>query len=154
MVLDVPLLFESGFDILCGGVIVVGLKDQEVQVERLLARDREAVGGGEMTREDAEGRLRSQMSVADKVERVERCWDGEGRRRRGFVVWNDGSREELKGQLEEVVGKLKEGRGSVYTRFGKWFLPWVVWRAVVVMMGNLLRRRRFLKEQRRMKAKI
>ncbi|KAF8437411.1 dephospho-CoA kinase-domain-containing protein [Terfezia claveryi] len=153
VVLDVPLLFESGFDLLCGGVIIVGLKDQEVQIERLLARDREIVGGGEMTRDDAEGRVKSQMSVAEKVERVESCWDGKGRRR-GFVVWNDGSREELKGQLEDVVGRLRQGRGAVYTGFGRWFPPWVVWRVVVVILGNWWRRRRYLKEQRRMKAKI
>ncbi|RPB19382.1 CoaE-domain-containing protein [Terfezia boudieri ATCC MYA-4762] len=153
VVLDVPLLFESGFDLLCGGVIVVGLKDQEVQIERLLARDREGGGGGGMTRDDAEGRVKSQMSVAEKVERVESCWDGKGRRR-GFVVWNDGSREELKGQLEDVVGRLKKGRGAVYTGFGRWFLPWGVWRVVVIILGNWWRRRRFLNEQRRMKAKI
>ncbi|KAF8425688.1 dephospho-CoA kinase-domain-containing protein [Tirmania nivea] len=154
VLLDVPLLFESGFDLLCGGVIVVGLQDQEVQIERLLARDREVRGGGGMTREDAERRVKSQMSVAEKVERVERCWDGKGRRRRGFVVWNDGSREELKEQLEEVVWRLKEGRGSVYTALGRWFLPWVVWRAMVVMVGNWWRRKRFSEEQRKVKAKI
>jgi len=153
VVLDVPLLFESGFDLLCGGVIVVGLKDQEVQIERLLARDREVVGGGFMTREDAERRVGSQMSLAEKVERVERCWDGRGRRR-GFVVWNDGSREELRRQLEGVVWRLKEGRGAMYTGFGRWFPPWAVWRAVVVMVGNRWRRKRFLEEQQKVRAKI
>lgn len=148
-----PLLFESGFDVLCGGVIVVGLKDQEVQVERLLARDRETEGGGEMTREDAESRVSSQMTVAEKVERVERCWDGDERGKRGFVVWNDGSREELREQLEEAIRRLKEGR-RVHTGLGRWFPLFAVWRAVVILVGNLCRRKKFLKKQRRMKAKI
>ncbi|PWY92233.1 CoaE-domain-containing protein [Aspergillus heteromorphus CBS 117.55] len=39
VVLDVPLLFESGMDVLCGTVVVVGVRDPEVQMRRLRARD-------------------------------------------------------------------------------------------------------------------
>lgn len=151
MILDIPLLFESGLDLLCGGVIFVGLRDQEVQIERLLARDRDS--GGNMTREDAESRVKSQMSVAEKVERVEKCWDG--KKKRGYVVWNDGTREELQLQLKDVTGKFKEGRGNFYTQMGRFFPPWIVLRAMVVLTMNWWRNRTYFQEQRKsLKAKI
>ena len=39
VVLDVPLLFESRLDAFCGAVVVVGVRDSEVQLRRLLERD-------------------------------------------------------------------------------------------------------------------
>ena len=145
IVLDVPLLFESGLDLICGGVIVVGLRDQDLQIERLLARDRE--NRGTLTREDAEDRVKSQMSIPDKVEMVERCWGGEGRKKRGFVVWNDGTKNELKVQLAEVVEKFKEGRGRLYTGLGRWVPGWAALRAMVVFPRNWWRKWRYLRQK-------
>lgn len=39
VVLDVPLLFESGMDLICGTVVVVGVRDPAVQMARLRSRD-------------------------------------------------------------------------------------------------------------------
>ncbi|KAI5801470.1 dephospho-CoA kinase-domain-containing protein [Peziza echinospora] len=152
VVLDVPLLFESGFDLLCGGVIVVGVKSQETQIERLLARDK-LTGGGEMTKEDAVKRINSQMTIAEKVERVENCWNGP--RRKGYVVWNDGSKEELAVQVDEVMKKFKQGRGNVYTGFWIAMPVWTAMRAMLVVLGNWYRRREYLKRKAPvLKAKI
>ena len=154
MILDIPLLFESGFDLLCGGVIVVGLKSQEVQIERLLARDE--AQGGEMTREDAQGRVKSQMSVAEKVERVEKCWGGGSgdTRRKGYVVWNDGSKELLKAQLEDVIKEIKTGRAGWYTNMEVWFPLWTVFRAVMICARNWWKRRQYFGWKQNVKAKI
>lgn len=153
VVLDVPLLFESGLDLICGRIIVVGLRDQELQIERLLARDRN--NGGTLTREDAENRVKSQMSIADKVEMVERCWGGKVGRRRGFVVWNDGTKDELKAQLLEVAREFKEGRGELYTGLGRWMPGWAALRAITIFLGNWWEKRRYLRQKAQtLKAKI
>merc|ERR1712093_845732 len=47
VVLDVPLLFESSLDVLCGTVMVVAVRDPEIQMKRLMDRD------SHLTREDA-----------------------------------------------------------------------------------------------------
>ena len=144
-VLDVPLLFESSWDLLCGAVIVVGVSDPEVQIQRLLRRDMETTGG-KMTREDAERRVRSQMSVREKVERVEACWEGRGEN--GFVVWNDGSMEELRDKVGEVVMRLRRGRGWWWSRLGVFVPAWLVARMVALVWRNWVRRRRYLEGKR------
>ncbi|KAF8476207.1 dephospho-CoA kinase [Kalaharituber pfeilii] len=148
VVLDVPLLFESGFDLFCGSVIVVGMKDTELQIQRLLTRDREF--GGTMTREDAEHRVKSQMPILEKVERVEK----RNGSRKGYVVWNDGTREELALQLGEVVEELKKGRGRFYTGFCVAVPVWTAMRALLVWMGNWWQKRQYMQEQQKLKAKI
>lgn len=95
-VLDIPLLFESRLDELCGVVLVVGVRDPEVQMSRLMQRD------AHLTREDAENRVRSQGNVVEKTQRcVER---GEGK---GIVLWNDGSKEDLKHEVAMAMQKLR-----------------------------------------------
>ena len=95
VVLDVPLLFESGWDVLCGTVVVVAVWDKAVQMRRLCARDGEkrrkddgnvdntnddddgddnVKRGGEEEEEEEEkevkGRIGSQGGMLDKVARV------------------------------------------------------------------------------------
>lgn len=65
VVLDVPLLFESGMDLICGTVVVVGVRDPAVQMARLRSRD------PHLSAEDAENRVRSQGDVRGKVEKAE-----------------------------------------------------------------------------------
>ena len=96
VVLDVPLLFESGLDVFCGVVLVVGMKDQEVQVQRLLKRDQEQ--GGTMTDKEARGRVESQESIATKMERLE-----ERGSKWGKAIWNDGQQAELPPKLRDAV---------------------------------------------------
>ena len=99
VVLDIPLLFESGLDVFCSTVIVVAVRSPEVQMRRLLERDR-----GVLSEEDARNRVGSQTDVREKARRCE--GRGEGR---GFVLWNDGGREDLEIQVKEVMGKVQGG---------------------------------------------
>ncbi|PWY70318.1 CoaE-domain-containing protein [Aspergillus sclerotioniger CBS 115572] len=120
VVLDVPLLFESGMDLMCGVVMVVGVRDARVQMERLRARD------AHLSETEAEDRVRSQGDVSGKVERAE--WRGEGR---GVVVWNDGDKRDLEGEVRRAMEGITVGR---------WW-TWVLWMvppvAVVVAGWNL-----------------
>lgn len=97
VVLDVPLLFESGLDIFCGGVIMVAVRDPEVQMRRLLDRDR----GKGLERKEAENRVLSQGRVEEKVGRTRERGVG-----RGVVVWNDEGLGELRGEVEKAVAEI------------------------------------------------
>ena len=99
VVLDVPLLFEAGMDAICGSVIVVGVKDPAVQMERLRLRD------PHLSAEDAENRVRSQGDVKGKVERAEFRGTESAR---GVIVWNDGDREALEREVQRAIGKIQE----------------------------------------------
>ncbi|OJK04870.1 hypothetical protein ASPACDRAFT_1893248, partial [Aspergillus aculeatus ATCC 16872] len=92
VVLDVPLLFESGMDLICGTVVVVGVRDPAVQMQRLRARD------PHLSVEEAENRVRSQGDVVSKAARAE--WRGQ---RRGLVVWNDGDKTQLEGEVRRAL---------------------------------------------------
>ena len=96
MVLDVPLLFESAIDRLCGTVIVVAVKDPAIQMARLRARD------PHLTAEDAENRVRSQTDVRIKAKRCEARGRG-----RGVVLWNDGSKEDLQRDVNSAIEKIR-----------------------------------------------
>jgi dephospho-CoA kinase len=90
VVLDVPLLFESGLDLLCGSVIVVGVREPKIQMARLRARD------PHLGEEEARDRVRSQEDVRIKGRRCEM-------RAGGVVVWNDGEKDELKRGVERAM---------------------------------------------------
>ncbi|KAK2749554.1 hypothetical protein FQN55_003254 [Onygenales sp. PD_40] len=99
VVLDIPLLFESGLDALCGTVIMVGVSDPAVQMARLRARDPHLSG------EDAENRVKSQGDVRGKARRAEaRGTEGA----RGLVVWNDGDKGALEREVRRVMEKVGE----------------------------------------------
>jgi dephospho-CoA kinase len=97
VVLDIPLLFESGLDRFCGVTAVVAVHDPAVQMQRLRARD------PHLSAEDAENRVRSQTDVREKARRCEERGEG-----KGIVLWNDGSREELKEQLDKAIKDLRK----------------------------------------------
>jgi dephospho-CoA kinase len=97
VVLDVPLLFEGGMDVLCGTVLVVAVRDPAIQMQRLRDRD------PHLSAEDAENRVRSQGDVREKARRCEARGEG-----RGVVVWNDGDREALKGEIKRVMSTIQK----------------------------------------------
>lgn len=97
-VLDVPLLFESGWEPLCGTILVVAVRDAEVQMQRLRARDEH------LNEEDAKNRVAAQWDVRDKAERCLRRGD-----KAGVVVWNDSDKADLKRQIDQVMTKVKSG---------------------------------------------
>lgn len=95
-VLDIPLLFESGLDVFCSTAIVVAVSDPKIQMQRLRDRD------PHLSAEDAENRVKSQTDVREKAKRAEMRGQG-----RGYVLWNDGGKEELELQLKDVMGKIQ-----------------------------------------------
>ncbi|KAI1189856.1 dephospho-CoA kinase [Nemania serpens] len=97
VVLDVPLLFESGWDRLSGVVMVVAVKDAELQMKRLMERD------PHLSHEDAQNRVLSQTDVRLKARRCEARGKG-----KGVVVWNDGSREELKDNVDACLREIRK----------------------------------------------
>ena len=96
-VLDVPLLFESSMDRMCGSVMVVAVKDPKVQIKRLRERDTH------LTEEDAKNRVLSQGDIREKAQRAEAIGQG-----CGVVVWNDGGKEDLKAEVQRVMKAIRE----------------------------------------------
>lgn len=129
VVLDIPLLFESGLDKLCGMVMVVGVKDPEVQIRRLRARD------AHLSDEEARDRVSSQGDIRTKARRAEFMASEGGR---GVVVWNDGGKEDLE---REVGNAMREVRRSS-PRWWAWLLlfpplaglvgAWNFWRGLAI----------------------
>ena len=103
VLLDIPLLFESGLDIFCSTVIVVAVSDPKIQMERLRARD------PHLSPEDAENRVKSQVDVREKAARCEQRNNGNKDAGKGYVLYNDGSKEDLKLQIADTMRKIRSG---------------------------------------------
>ncbi|KAJ9613179.1 Dephospho-CoA kinase cab5 [Cladophialophora chaetospira] len=103
VLLDIPLLFESGLDIFCSTVIVVAVSDPKIQMERLRARD------PHLSPEDAENRVKSQVDVREKAARCERRNHGKKDACKGYVLYNDGSKEDLKVQIADAIQNIRYG---------------------------------------------
>ena len=71
VVLEVPLLFEAGWEILCDEVWAVRIR-REVQISRLMARDK-------LTEEQALARINSQMSTDEICSRADVVITNEGK---------------------------------------------------------------------------
>ena len=84
VVLDIPLLFESGLDRFCGVTVVVS-SNEHLQLERLLRRD------SRLSEEDARGRIASQWNINEKKKLAD------------VVIENDSSKEDLEKRVAEVV---------------------------------------------------
>lgn len=82
---EVPLLFESGMDGVFDATIAV-IADEPLRAERANARGHTAVA-------ERAGRQLTQQEKADRA---------------GYVVRNDGSREELKAELSHVLATIKD----------------------------------------------
>lgn len=87
VVADVPLLFEAKLDQFVGLSVAV-LCDEEIQFERLRARD------PHLSEDDAHRRIASQMPLSEK------------RRRADCVIENDGSLEDLNAKVDAVVADI------------------------------------------------
>jgi len=87
LVVEVPLLFESGMDVAFDATVVV-IADEEVCAARAAARGQEAVTE----------RTARQLSQSEKAERAT------------HVVHNDGSIAELEAALSGVLAKLDRSR--------------------------------------------
>lgn len=144
MVLDVPLLFESGLDVFVSVVVMVAVSEVEVQMRRLRGRDKGLSEG------EAVDRIGSQMGVEEKVGRT-RVRGG----RRGKVVLNDGDRGDLEREVGRVIAEVKgEGGGRAW---GWWLVgsPYgVAGVSAWEMYQGWRARRRWEEEREREKARL
>jgi dephospho-CoA kinase len=83
MVLDIPLLFESNLTHMVEKTILVYV-DRDIQLNRLMERN-------DLSLEDAEARISSQMPLSDKVALAD------------AVIDNNGSLAESRNQLVEIL---------------------------------------------------
>jgi dephospho-CoA kinase len=95
VILDIPLLFESGLDRFLGLSVVVATR-KEVQLERLMARD-------QLNEEAAKGRIASQWDIEEKVRLAD------------IVIDNNGSRAELAAGIGAVEVREQLSRGALWT---------------------------------------
>lgn len=82
IILDIPLLFESKLTAIVDRTLLVYV-DYDIQLERLMSRNN-------LSKQDAEARIKSQMSLKDKIPLAD------------AVITNNGSIEETRAQLEEL----------------------------------------------------
>ena len=90
VLLDVPLLFETGMDALCDVNWLI-TADREQRIQRVMARDG-------LAREAVEARINSQMSDEEKAARATK------------VIKNDQSVEKLKNELTGLYNQLLKNR--------------------------------------------
>ncbi|KAF1967332.1 dephospho-CoA kinase [Bimuria novae-zelandiae CBS 107.79] len=143
VVLDVPLLFESGWERYCGTIIVVGVSDPAIQIQRLVARN------PELSEEDARNRVSSQGSIREKAERALRRGKGAG-----VVVWNDKGKEELKREVRRVIEEVRKGSPRWWSVL-LWVCPPLAAGVAVVSWWRMRRvQLRWEEEKRRERAKL
>ncbi|GAK30367.1 dephospho-CoA kinase [Weissella oryzae SG25] len=87
VILDIPLLYESGNLAQAQPVIVVTVS-AEIQLERLMQRNN-------LTRVAAQQRIKAQMPLAEKVAKAD------------FVVDNSGSMDETYRQVDQIIDAIK-----------------------------------------------
>lgn len=87
--IEVPLLYEAGFDDLCDYVICIFL-DENIQIERLMERDL-------IDRNYAIKKINSQMSLEKKKLFAD------------FIINTKGSFDETKMQVEKIIKEIKKG---------------------------------------------
>ena len=81
IVLDAPLLFESRYlEYLCFPIIVVYMRDQNFQIQRIIARDK-------ITETEALNKIKSQWPIEIKIKKGD------------ILIQNEGSKEDLKSEL-------------------------------------------------------
>ncbi len=85
--LDVPLLFESKFNLLCNYTVVVYV-DYKTQLQRLINRDL-------MTKEDADLRIKSQMSYEEKIKKAD------------FIIDNNADYQNTYLQIDKIIEKIR-----------------------------------------------
>ncbi|KAJ6470238.1 dephospho-CoA kinase-domain-containing protein [Mycena vitilis] len=115
VVVDVPLLIETGLWKWVGMVVVVYCS-AEVQLQRLMQRDA-------ASREEASARLSSQRAIAEKLQYADR------------IIDNSGSPEDLEIQADALVQALDRKVGWSW-RVSWLFPPWGVLSAMWVLISR------------------
>ena len=88
VVLDVPLLFETGMDEECD-LTVLAVVDQATQLKRLVKRD-------QISKMDAVKKISSQMSLKEKMQRAD------------VIIDNNGTLEQTRSQVAELVDRVSQ----------------------------------------------
>ena len=91
LLVDIPLLFETGAEKECDSVVVVACSAETQRVRIVTQRG--------LTPEMAEKMIASQTSLASKAARAD------------YVIWNDAPLERLEDQIEIFAGTLKKSYG-------------------------------------------
>lgn len=94
VIMNVPLLIESGHFNYCDRIVVVTV-DEETHIKRLMDRDG-------FTREEAIRRISSQMPLSEKVKYAD------------FVIDNSGSVEETKREVRKIFALLKRDKENQF----------------------------------------
>lgn len=94
VIMNVPLLIESGHFNYCDRIVVVTV-DEETHIKRLMDRDG-------FTREEAIRRISSQMPLSEKVKYAD------------FVIDNNGSIEETKREVRKIFALLKRDKENQF----------------------------------------
>ncbi|KAI6246749.1 hypothetical protein HI914_05096 [Erysiphe necator] len=111
VILDVPLLFESQLDLLCGAVLLVTVRDVNVQMRRLQNRDIH------LSSADAEARIQSQADLSAKVRK---CLNRG--KENGMIIYNDSDIQELNREVERVISQIKRSHPQWWT-YLLWIFP-------------------------------
>ncbi|HXA41584.1 MAG TPA: dephospho-CoA kinase [Candidatus Solibacter sp.] len=90
VVLDIPLLFESGLTAGLDDIVVVWAPVEE-QFKRAVARG--------LRGEDARARIKAQMPIDEKRDKAT------------VVIDNSGSKEKTRGQIEKFWGRVRDAQG-------------------------------------------
>ncbi len=90
VIVDAPLLFESGFDRECDTIVAV-TASKAIRIDRIVSRDGVSI-------ENACKRIASQLSDEFLSSRA------------NYVITNNGSVDELKQQVERVVNSIKNNK--------------------------------------------
>lgn len=86
--LDVPLMFEAHFDVICDKIICV-YTDLDIQIERLIKRDN-------IKKEDAIKKINSQMKLKDKMELCD------------YLIYSINDYDIVNQNILNVLNKIKE----------------------------------------------
>lgn len=84
---DVPLLFEAGFDKMCGVIVLVD-SPEKTRIKRLMKRD-------DLSQSEIKKRMASQMPMKKK------------RKKADYIIDNSGTIIKTKRQVEQLAKKLK-----------------------------------------------
>lgn len=92
VVLEVPLLFETGLDADADKIVVV-VSDESLQIERMKKRD-------DLEEEEARQRIAAQMSLAEKAKKAD------------YVLYNSGTLDELREQVKALWEEITKLAGK------------------------------------------
>ena len=107
VIVDAPLLFESGLDKLCHVTITVFIDSEEVQIQRLVSRDEKSAlsqNRAPITREEAKNRIDSQMSTTEK------------RKRSTYEIDNSGTEPELDDLTDTLIKHIRKSHKAALPR--------------------------------------